>query len=423
MAKRVVCVLAALLLAVSAVPFVSASGVYIGTAEELCALSSRVASGDSMAGMDIYLTASITLKAPFTPIGKDASAPFCGRFHGGGFSIKGLCVNGGDYAGLFGYIYNGSVDGIVLEDALVSGNNYVGLLAGRLYAMEGSAAVKNCTVSGSVTGVSYVGGAVGYCAAAAYGLYALAEISGNSVSASVCGDINVGGVLGKGEVRSTSSRAELYACGNKVGGKVEALGRYGSLAGGICGALFAESDGGRAVVLAGNNVSYAFVSAELSAAGGICGAIGASGYGASSCASDCVSFGTVNSAALSGGICGKSEAEDRADAVVKNCIAAGNVQGGSVYAFSGGIGVSDCVNAESGEISYPDSVNPPSFAEGDADGNGVCDNIDAALILRYDAGLIILGVAAHGACDLNSDGEINNTDAALALKYDAGISD
>ncbi len=54
---------------------------------------------------------------------------------------------------------------------------------------------------------------------------------------------------------------------------------------------------------------------------------------------------------------------------------------------------------------------------GDANGDGEIDNIDAAAVLKYDAGI----TEEIGNADVNGDGEINNIDAALILKYDAGI--
>ena len=54
---------------------------------------------------------------------------------------------------------------------------------------------------------------------------------------------------------------------------------------------------------------------------------------------------------------------------------------------------------------------------GDANGDGNIDNVDAALVLKYDAG--ILDDVANA--DVNNDGETNNVDAALILKYDAGL--
>ena len=59
--------------------------------------------------------------------------------------------------------------------------------------------------------------------------------------------------------------------------------------------------------------------------------------------------------------------------------------------------------------------------KGDVNTDGGIDNLDAALILKYDAGISDLNEAELSAADVNGDGEANNLDAALILRYDAGI--
>ncbi len=61
----------------------------------------------------------------------------------------------------------------------------------------------------------------------------------------------------------------------------------------------------------------------------------------------------------------------------------------------------------------------PDFEVGDANKDGEINNIDAALILKYDAGIV--SEIDDSFADVNGDGEVNNIDAALILKYDAGI--
>lgn len=58
---------------------------------------------------------------------------------------------------------------------------------------------------------------------------------------------------------------------------------------------------------------------------------------------------------------------------------------------------------------------------GDVNDDGEINNIDAAILLQYDAGIIDENATIAGAGDVNGDGEINNIDAALILKYDAGL--
>ncbi len=68
-------------------------------------------------------------------------------------------------------------------------------------------------------------------------------------------------------------------------------------------------------------------------------------------------------------------------------------------------------------------INIPALNKGDGDvnGDGSTDNIDASLILKYDAGIIDLTDEQLKHADVTGEGEVNNIDAAMILKYDAGI--
>ncbi len=59
--------------------------------------------------------------------------------------------------------------------------------------------------------------------------------------------------------------------------------------------------------------------------------------------------------------------------------------------------------------------------KGDANGDGKANNLDASVVLKYEAGLVELGGAEETAADYNGDGAVNNLDAAVILKYDAGL--
>lgn len=73
-----------------------------------------------------------------------------------------------------------------------------------------------------------------------------------------------------------------------------------------------------------------------------------------------------------------------------------------------------------GEVTVLSAVK---YTLGDVNEDGEVNNIDAATILKYDAGLIDETAAMAAAGDVNKDGEVNNIDAAMILKYDAGIID
>ena len=60
-------------------------------------------------------------------------------------------------------------------------------------------------------------------------------------------------------------------------------------------------------------------------------------------------------------------------------------------------------------------------ARGDANCDGKVNNIDAAAVLRYDAGLEELESSNADAFDLNLDGAVDNLDAVLILKIDASV--
>lgn len=58
---------------------------------------------------------------------------------------------------------------------------------------------------------------------------------------------------------------------------------------------------------------------------------------------------------------------------------------------------------------------------GDLNADTAVDNTDAAVALKYDAGIMDLEEKALEAGDVNADGFVDNTDASVILKYDAGL--
>jgi len=68
------------------------------------------------------------------------------------------------------------------------------------------------------------------------------------------------------------------------------------------------------------------------------------------------------------------------------------------------------------------NVTEKPYIVGDIDNDGLIDNTDASIILKYDAGIITeMDDTALLAGDVDGDGAVDNTDAALILKYDAGL--
>ena len=96
------------------------------------------------------------------PIGNYVK-PFSGSFDGNGYVISNVKVDKTSYVsvGFFGYIKNGTIRNVTLNNADVTGGNCAGALVG--YADVGNA-IDNCKVVGtsSVNGAAYIGGLIGY---------------------------------------------------------------------------------------------------------------------------------------------------------------------------------------------------------------------------------------------------------------------
>lgn len=108
---------------------------------------------------DYVLANDITLTSEWAPIG-NTGTPFTGTFNGNGHAIKGLFYNsiGADYVGLFGVASNATIQNVLILGADITGQNHVGIVAGR--ATAGTTVTKVFT-SGYVNGGDHVGGIVG----------------------------------------------------------------------------------------------------------------------------------------------------------------------------------------------------------------------------------------------------------------------
>lgn len=69
---------------------------------------------------------------------------------------------------------------------------------------------------------------------------------------------------------------------------------------------------------------------------------------------------------------------------------------------------------------FPDDVKIHTLL-GDINGDSYIDNLDAAMVLKYDADII--ETINVDRSDVNNDGSADSLDAAMILKYDAGIID
>lgn len=107
------------------------------------------------------LTANIDLEnEEWTPIGKNDTSPYEGIFKGEHYTIKGLKVTSGDYAGLFGYIRGATIADVTLTGGSIS---TTGTYAGGIVALAQGGTITGCGNENDVTGgrATCVGGIVG----------------------------------------------------------------------------------------------------------------------------------------------------------------------------------------------------------------------------------------------------------------------
>ncbi|MES2855956.1 MAG: GLUG motif-containing protein, partial [Bdellovibrionota bacterium] len=121
-------------------------------------------------------------------IGVTAASSFNGVFDGSNKKIKNFTFNDAavDYVGIFGFSNGGSISNVIVENATVTGKDWVGGIVGD---SEGGH-IFNVKTSGTITGATNVGGLAGRAE--------LGAVNSSSSSATVIGTASVGGLVGSG---------------------------------------------------------------------------------------------------------------------------------------------------------------------------------------------------------------------------------
>lgn len=260
------------------------------------------------AGLFILLEADIDLAdtvydvaviAPDTDVAEVAfnGIPFGAVFDGNGFSIKNLKIDAGtqNNVALFGQLESGGiVKGLGIENAEVSGGDYLGILCGNNRGMLIDCVVTNGTLNGG----SYIGILCGV-----NGAFLLpGSIAGcHVVGGSVTGIYGVGGFCG---LNGTGSILESSATTSVTGSE--------SKVGGFCGHNAASIS---------KCFSRSSVAGTATYIGGFCGL-----NGTGRAITDCFSVGTVT-ANNAGGFCGWN------DGTLTSCYAMGRIVGSSSRGF------------------------------------------------------------------------------------------
>lgn len=188
--KRFLCLILAIVLIPAILPVQPAGAenntrvLSIGTAEELASFSENCTLDAFSKGLSVTLTANISVTGTdFSPV-----PIFYGSFDGGGHTISGLDIDSvGSKLGLFRRVETGAV----VKGLIVSGKasptgsaGSVGLIAG-----ENRGLISSCSVSGSVTGGTDVGGVVGKNLAGGVVSLCNSEVV-------VSGSLHIGGIAG-----------------------------------------------------------------------------------------------------------------------------------------------------------------------------------------------------------------------------------
>ena len=202
---------------------------------ELCYFRDDVNAGNTYAGKYVVLTADIDLPNTWTPIGAGDKI-FMGNFDGNEHVISNLVIVGKDSnVGLFGNTHNGEIKNLVVENAKVSGDLNVAVVAGYPYTTK----YTNITVQGhvEVDGFAYVGGVGGKNAYANWSNITVnvdetSYVKANSSENGKNYRTYVGGVIGfMGEgghtVQNVTSNIDVYGNVCDVGGIV-GIAHYGN---------------------------------------------------------------------------------------------------------------------------------------------------------------------------------------------------
>jgi hypothetical protein len=348
----------------------------------------------------------------WVPIGDDYS-PFAGSFDGQGHVIRNLKITGSShqYAGLFGYVKNATIQNVGLSDTWIYLEIDYAYAGGICGDGQGSVFISNCYNTGSVSASGLGCMAAGICGSNSGSISSISNCY-NTGSVSASGDGVGAGICGY----NSGSISNCYNTGS-----VSAS----DYAGGICGSGYYS--GSISNCHNTGDVSASAYASDYAFAGGICG----SGSGS---ISNCHNTGDVSASAyasysaFAGGICGSDSGS------ISNCHNTGDVSA-SAYdsAYAGGIcgsgsdsdydSISNCHNT--GNVSA--SASNSAYAYASAYAGGICGSYSDSISNCHNTGDVSASAPdydyAGGICgsDYDSISNCYNTGDVSASDYAGGI--
>lgn len=292
------------------------------------------------------------------PIGVK-SAPFKGVFNGNGKKLTGFSINRSstDYVGFFGYIDGATIKDLTITGS-VTGKSYVGGFVG--YG-TGACSLSNLTHNGNTIGTGNVGGIVGY-------------VTGNLTGLSVVGNVEslshyVGGIVGYviGNLTGLSVEGDVEGSSNYIGGIVgNAINSSQStfyitknvrMQGNVWGSSSSNFVGGIAGCTS-NSTEDAYYSGRVNGGdkvGGIVGSVLSNKSSDINVVANAHAYGTVEGTSYVGGIIGQTErnlgktsGQSNLVKKVENCYSYCTVTGSNSYVGGvigqGFVSVSNCAS-------------------------------------------------------------------------------
>lgn len=191
-------------------------------------------------GIAFKLTQDITLSGNWTPIGcvkGQSNRTFGGTFDGGDHTIKGLSIDDTtSVSGFFGFVSGATIKNLKVDGASIKAGSYAGILLGKAENAE----IKDCSVSGQLSGTDFVGGLGGsfsgskvenvVVAGSVQGNASIGGVAANVISSTLTNVTNTAAVSGKttigGIVSTLSMNGVLEKCVNKgaVSGQQDVAG-------------------------------------------------------------------------------------------------------------------------------------------------------------------------------------------------------
>lgn len=211
--------------------FNSDADLVLNSAAEFFKFARNVQNGETYEGKKVVLATDIDMSIydSFYGVGGSSSkTAFRGIFDGAGHTIYGANVvsSGGEYSGIFNYVYEGTIKNLNVINAKIQGNtdsNAEG--AGGIVGGTNETVVSNCTFQGSVNGYWAVGGIVGFLD------YESLVVNCGVSKSRISGKNKIGGVVG--DLGSGNAVENSFFTGTVAGTGIDIGGLVGETSGHI----------------------------------------------------------------------------------------------------------------------------------------------------------------------------------------------